>query len=95
MPRAFFQPHHKISNSLNGFIKTKWTREFCPSNICRSFELVKTQMALMHWDYIDRLGKSNSIRTAIQENIYDDNIHFIGINNCNASLKVRAIPTRL
>jgi hypothetical protein len=29
--------------------------------------------------YIDRLGKSNSIRTAIQENIYDDNIHFIGI----------------
>jgi hypothetical protein len=50
---------------------------------------LKTQMALMHWDYIDRLGKSNSIRTAIQENIYDDNIHFIGINNCNASLKVR------
>jgi hypothetical protein len=36
---------------------------------------LKTQMALMHWDYIDRLG--NSIRTAIQENIYDDNIHFI------------------
>jgi hypothetical protein len=30
---------------------------FALSNICRSFELVKKQMALMHWDYIDRLGK--------------------------------------
>jgi hypothetical protein len=35
---------------------------------------------ILHWDHIDRLkAKSNSIRTAIQENIYDDNIHFIGI----------------
>jgi hypothetical protein len=61
-----------------------------PFQIFRSFELVKTQMALMHWDYIDRLGKSNSIRTAIQENIYDDNIHFI-VKQRNASLKC-AIP---
>jgi hypothetical protein len=75
----FFHRHlYSIQNlnSLNGFIKKLNGRvSFALSNICRSFELVKTQMALMHWDYIDRLGKSNSIRTAIQENIYDDNIH--------------------
>jgi hypothetical protein len=58
----FFHRHlYSIQNlnSLNGFIiKTKWTREFCLSNIVGHLSWLKTQMALMHWDYIDRLGKA-------------------------------------